>query len=433
MPEDPVPAPADDFPFGDELCPVNAITKGAVWNELIAAGNWLFLTTGAQGARLDDMKGMNVGFIGTWMTSAAMESLEFLGEYDDGNPDNENWWIGQVQQRASALDFAFQENMVYPMCMKAGGSDGWRMTSMGTNALLFRNPMKAVTFVSSLDSETDGWATIVNNKTLGLALMLGMVGLPLVYIKDWLPQSMNGYALDREIENLVWCSRNLANGGVDVVYSDARTYVFQRTGAPCVLVALNNDIWNPQWTTVTCRTHHAPGTVMHDYTGQNRENSIVDADGNMTFGIPPAANGRGYGFWAPSGLDGRIAFPRLSCTQNFFGAEDLDIAPATNGTMTVGRVWVAGHSPIQAELAADASGWTTEASRITFRIHGPRDNRHDGGTVTLAAPKAHASVTAMATGWHAIILTSSGLPPKGAPFTFKIEYVAPQTLAQEQF
>ena len=181
--------------------------------------------------------------------------------------------------------------MAYPMCMKAGGTDGWQMSWIGTSALLFQNPMKAVTFVSSFDSEADGWATIVNNKTLDLALMLGMMGLPVVYIKDWLPKSMNGYALDQEINNLVWCSRNLASGGIDTVYSDARTYVFQRTGAPGALIALNNDIWNPQLTTITCRVQHAPGTVMHDYTGRNNEDSIIDANGNMTFGIPPAANG----------------------------------------------------------------------------------------------------------------------------------------------
>ncbi|MDE2477133.1 MAG: hypothetical protein KGO48_18910 [Alphaproteobacteria bacterium] len=433
VPEDPVPVPHDDFAFGDELCPVNAIPKRAVWDGLIAAGDWLFLTTGTQGARLDDMKGMNTGFVHSWMTSEAMASQEFFGEYDDGNPDNENWWIGQVQQRASALDFAFQENMAYPMCMKAGGADGWQMSWMGTNALLFQNPMKAVTFVSSLDSETDGWATIINNKTLGLALMLGMTGLPMVYIKDWLPESMHGYALDQEINNLVWCARNLANGGVNIVYSDAKTYVFQRTGPPGALIALNNDIWNPQWTTVTCRTQHAPGTVMHDYTGKNAEDSTVDNNGNMTFGIPPAGNGKGYGFWAPAGTSGGITFPRLSCTQSFFGADDLDIGPATNGAMTVGRVWIDQHSSIEAELKVETGGWAPRKSRVTFQIGDPQGHLRGDGTVTLGDATIHASSSAGTTGWHTIHLNSSGLPAGGAPFTFKITYAAPQTINKEQF
>jgi alpha-amylase len=301
---------------------------------------------------------------------------------------------------------------------------------MGTNALLFQNPMKAVTFVSSLDSETDGWATIVNNKTLSLALMLGMMGLPIVYIKDWLPKSVNGYALDEEINNLVWCSRNLANGGVDIVYSDARTYVFQRTGPPGALIALNNDIWNPRWTTVTCRTRHSPGTVMHDYTGKNSEDSTVDSNGNLTFGIPPAANGKGYGFWAPAGLGGPIAFPKLSCTQSFFGADDLDIGPATNGTITVGRVWIDAHSPIESELAIDTSGWAPGTGSVAFQIHDPLGNARGHGTVTVGDATARASSSTEVRGWHSITLTSSGLPLRGAPFTFKIEYTASQTIAR---
>ncbi len=418
VPEDPVPAPADDFAFGDELCPVNATPKNAVWDALIAAGSWLFQTTGTQGARLDDMKGMNVSFVHAWMTTWPMSALEFFGEYDDGNPDTENWWINQVGQRASALDFAFQENMAYPACMKAGGAEGWQMSWMGTNALAFRNSLKAVTFVSSMDSETDGWATIVNNKTLGLALMLGMTGLPMVYVKDWLPKSMNGYALDRQIANLVWCARNLANGDAQIAYSDAHTYILRRTGPPGALIALSNDIWNPDWTTITCRTGHAPGTVMHDYTGHNAQDSVVDGNGNMVFGIPPAANGQGYGFWAPAGLDDHITFAKLPVTQSFFGADDLDIGPARNGEITIGRVWIESGSAFRTELSID----TQFAGRVSARVTDTQGNTH-------AEPTATAAVT----GWHTIVLTGSDVPRTGTPFSFRIEYTAPQTLSPEQF
>ena len=430
--EDPVPAPADDFAFGDELCPVNARPDGVVWNGLIAAGNWLFETTGVQGARLDDMKGMNTGFVHAWMNAGAMASRAFFGEYDDGNPDSENWWIGQVGQRASALDFAFQENMAYPMCMKP---DGWRMDWMGRDALLFVNSMKAMTFVSSLDSETDGWATIIDNKTLGLALMLGLTGFPIVYIKDWLPRAMRGYALSPQIDNLVWCARNLACGDVDIVHSDAHSFVFSRTGPPGALIALNNDIWNPDWTTVTCRTQHAPGTVMHDYTGQNGQDSTIDADGAMVFGIPPAANGRGYGFWAPAGLGGDITFAKLGCTQSFFGAEDLDIGPARNGTMTVGRVWIEAHAAIDCALRVQSAGASAGAGAgaVSFAVRDPQGSARAGGTVRTDQTEAAASGVAAQTGWHEIVLTSAGLAAGGTPFTATITYTAPQTIMPEQF
>jgi hypothetical protein len=69
-----------------------------------------------------------------------------------------------------------------------------------------------------------------------------------------------------------------------------------------------------------------------------------------------------------------------------------------------------------------------------FRSRTTRANAHSGGSATLADATANASNrAAVATGWHAIVLTSSGLPSNGAPFTFKIEYTAPRTLTQEQF
>jgi alpha-amylase len=433
VPEDPVPVPVDDFSFGDELCPVNARPKGAVWDGLIAAGDWLFGTTGAQGARLDDMKGMNVGFMRAWMDAGTMASREFFGEYDDGNPANIEWWIGQVDQRASALDFAFQENMVYPMCMRAGGGGGWQMSWMGTDALLFRNPMKAVTFVSSPDSETDGWATIINNKTLGLALMFGMMGLPMVYIKDWLPRSLNGYALNGAIDNLVWCSRCLASGGMAVVYCDAKTYVFERTGPPGVLVALNNDIWNPNWTTVTCRSQHPPGTVLHDYTGKNRQNCTVDASGNIAFGIPPAENGQGYGFWAPAGVDGEITFPALRCTQIFFGAEDLDTGPAVNGKLAAGRLWIRAGSSIDVELNLAKSGGIANSMKVECLVSDPAGITLGKASSTTPGEPSRRQLSTSRTGWHGFSLKSTGLPAAGSPFALTVDYAAPQTISPGEF
>lgn len=429
---DPVPAPADNFPFGNPLAPVNSNPKRYVWDGLIDAGDWLFRTLGTQGARLDDTKGTNVGFVNGWMTSKAMASREFFGEYDDGNPDNEEWWISQTNRRASTLDFAFQENMAYPMCMQAG-SGTWHMSWMGNNALSARDSMKAVTFVSSLDSETDGWATIVNNKTLGLALMLGWTGLPMVYIKDWLPKSMNGYGLQKQIDNLVWCSRNLCNGTVDILFSDAKSFVFQRTGTPGAIIALNNDIWSRNWTTITCRTDFAPGTVLHDYTGKNGTDCRVASDGTIRFGIPPAENGNGYGVWAPEGHGGTVLPPVYSCTQELFGAADLDVGPVVNGVTTIGRFWIVAGSPVVTQMPSmDTTGWT-DTSRVQWEIIDPGGQITGGVAINFTATTIEAHTTAKVTGWHTIYLTGSSLPSAGSAFTFKINYTATQNLTTEQF
>ena len=64
MPRDPIAGPvSDDFAFGDELAPVNAIPKDYVRDGLIDALDWQTRALDAQGYRLDDTKGLAVGFV----------------------------------------------------------------------------------------------------------------------------------------------------------------------------------------------------------------------------------------------------------------------------------------------------------------------------------------------------------------------------------
>lgn len=168
-----MPSPPDDYAFGDQLCPVNAHPYHYVWDGLIAASDWLFRTSDADGARLDDMKGMNVGFMKSYMNSGAMKKKWFFGEYASGNRNDTNWWVDQVRGRASALDFDFHYNMVMPMCMDAG-SGNFFMGHLAGRGMIGNNPMKAVPFVESMDSDTNGFATVIFNKTLGYAFCLAV-------------------------------------------------------------------------------------------------------------------------------------------------------------------------------------------------------------------------------------------------------------------
>jgi alpha-amylase len=415
---DMVPVPADDFPFGDELCPQNALPTGYVATGLIAANQWLFDATGADGGRLDDMKGMNVAFMNAFLAAPFARGKFWFGEYDDGNTANLNWYEGQIDGRMSLVDFAFQENLIYPMTMQ---SDSWDM-SWGVNQGLIRsNPLKAIPFVESMDSDTDGWATIINNKSLGIAALLTSEGLPLVYIKDYLV-----YGLEAPITNLAWISRMLCEGGTDCVYADAKTLIYRRTGSPGVLVALNNDIWNPAWTTVTCRADWAPGTVLKDYTGKNTARCQVQPDGQVTFGIPPAANGAGYGCWAPDGVEGVPSLVPRTTTQVFEGAADLDIGPAIEGTLIIApRLWVAMGTALVLALTPAMTGWPNGAE-LGLVVSGP-DGKALGALAydTQGAATQAFHVTTTAAGWHQMALIGTGLPTIGTPFTIAAHYLAP--------
>ena len=401
VPEDPVIVPQDDFPFGDELCPVNAKPAGYVWNGLLDAAEWIFAQSGADGARLDDMKGMALSFEQAFLNAPWAQGKFFFGEYDDGNVQNLAWWVGAVEQKCSAEDFGFQENQAYPMCMRAGAGD-WDMRWMG-GALCDINPMKAVTFVSSMDSETNGWQTIIENKTLAFALMCGKEGLPMFYIKDWLAEPQ-GYGLAPPMENLAWCVRCLMNGPTVVLYADQKVMVFQRTGYPGTIVALCNDIWNPDWTTVTCYPKLPVGTVLKDYSGKNAQDCQVQPGGSLTFGIPPAANGQGYGVWSLPGMEQEIGLTPRHTVQTMYGADDLKDCPALNGSpVTLPRIWCGEGTALDGVPA--------------------------GAIVT--PPAGSPDLTTLeklpATGWYTIMLTHGS----GA-FKCKLTYTASQTLSEEQ-
>ena len=426
VPEDPVPDVPDDYAFGDELCPVNGQPPRYVWNGLLDAADWLFRGSGADGGRLDDMKGIAIAFMNAFFAAPFAQGKFWFGEYASGNRDDTDWWVGQVGERASATDFDFHYNMVQPMCMNAGAGN-WQMAWMTGRGMIGSNPLKAVPFVESMDSDTDGFATIVFNKLLGYALMLGGEGLPIVYIKDYLADP-GCYGLKPWIDNLVWVHQMLANGPTDVVHADAKSYVFRRTGEPGLLVALNNDVWNPGWTTVRVWSGFSPGTVLHDYTGKNGQDCAVDEQGYVTFGIPPAANGMGFGCWAPNWLGGSIAVKPRATTQTIFGAPDLDVPAATNGRITVSpRFYIAKGSPIGIAFSAKTAGWS-EASSVTVQLIGPSGAPAGGTAQGVSGPATVAHSAAAETGWHTLVLTGAGLPAAGSSFEASVTYSAPQEI-----
>src|SRR6185437_9200906 len=277
---DPVPDPANNFAFGNPLAPVNSVPKGYVWNGLLEAGDWLFRTTGANGARIDDTKGLAIQFAKAWMTYGAMRGKFFFGEYASGNPNDTNWWVSQVDGLASSFDFGFHYNQAMIMC----NDSSFDMSRLKNNweAMYQTNPMKAVTFVESMDSDTNGFATIVFNKLLGYALMLMSEGLPCVYIRDYLKEP-DCYGLEDGINNLIWCAQMLAGGStVPRLTNNARVYVFERMGwgaAPGCVVALSNDYFYPGWHTVNVQTHFGPGVLLHDFTGHNAQDCWTDSNG----------------------------------------------------------------------------------------------------------------------------------------------------------
>src|SRR6185437_4820388 len=106
-PEDPVPVPADDFAFGDEFVYVNCDPPGYTSRQMVAFGDWLTRSLDIQGYRVDDTKGMAVGFVREWMTSRSMAGRFVVSEYFDGNAQNLRWWTHDsgMGGRSAVFDF----------------------------------------------------------------------------------------------------------------------------------------------------------------------------------------------------------------------------------------------------------------------------------------------------------------------------------------
>ena len=77
---------ADDFAFGRELAPINARPPRYVFDNLVAAGDWLTRALDTQGYRVDDVKGLSTDFLFPFLTSKSMAGKFAVGEFFDGNP-----------------------------------------------------------------------------------------------------------------------------------------------------------------------------------------------------------------------------------------------------------------------------------------------------------------------------------------------------------
>jgi alpha-amylase len=372
------------------------------------------------------MKGMNIGFMKAFMDYGAMKGKWFFGEYASGNPNDLNWWIGQVDGRASATDFGFHYNQAQRMC----NDSSYDMSRLKNawDTLYQQNPMKAVPFVESMDSDTNGFATIVFNKLLGYALMLTSEGLPCIYIRDYLKEP-DCYGLEDGINNLVWIAQMLAAGStVPRLTNNPRVYVFERTGygdVPGCIVALSNDYFNPSWNTVTVQTHFGPNAHLHDFTGHNAQDCWTDSQGRVTFGVPPAAGGVGFGVWGPASMRGRVHQPPppRSTLQDFDGADDLDIAALTMSSQYIGRVWAEEGTYISIMMEPQ----TPDNFACEQRITSP------DGTILVSGKSTHVYAKTKARGWHGFYAQMLRGAMSRMPFTLHAEYTAPQTLETSEF
>ena len=417
--------PASQDPaFGRELAPINGKPAHYVSDNLIAAADWQTRTLGAQGYRLDDVKGLSTDFLLPFLNSKAMAGKFAVGEFFDGNTQLVNQWIFNplgMQGRASAFDFPLKF-MLTSMCNNPGR---FNMADLDHAGLTGISPANSVTFVENHDTDLDETQRIVSNKLLAYAYILTSEGYPSVFYKDY-STDPGCYGLQPKIDNLIWIHEVLASGATQQRWKDFNVFAYERTGDSRLLVALNNDPDGAH--TIQVATGFGGNAHLKDYTGQCPD-IFTDDGGNVSVNVPQNTGGLGYVCYSLIGQDRALTTATHPAVQDIEGALDLDILPAMNGTtITAGRIWCAAGTPVSAVATIDQGGWDGN-STVDVTLVAPSGARSTLSIRSTTAPEAKLQAQTDQEGFYRLEVAASGLSATNSTPAYKlsITYSAPQT------
>lgn len=406
--------------FGDDLSPMNCIPAGYVFNALIDSCDWLTRTLDVQGYRFDDAKGISTAFTLPLATSKSMTGKFVVGELISPIGDISSWVFRGMQGKASAFDYPLHFSIA-GMCNNPGSFD---MTQLDDTGFTAQSPFNSVTFVENHDTDSSpSLQPVVTNKMLGYAFILTIEGYPSVYYRDY-STDVNCYGLKPYIDNLLWIHEKLASGATQQRWKDFNVFAYERLGTPGLLTALNNDPDNAH--TITVATNFGPNVALHDYTGHSPDVE-TDENGSVAITVPQNTSGESYVCYSRAGITGGFTATPQRVRQDFDGAADLDILPATNGTtVQVGRIWCDAGSAVQAALIVDKTGWTGD-STITVELTASDGCVIGGQVFTKGTPLGKLLQTQVReVGFHGLRLTGVNLPGGSVPYTLSVSYGAPQ-------
>jgi alpha-amylase len=390
QPDDDVPVPAADAAFGDEKVYQHSNPARYTINDALDFGDWLFRTTGADGARIDDAKGLWAPFVAEFMRHGAMANKPFYAEYFDGNPASLNWWAttSPIDGRSGVEDFTLH----FAIEAACNDLDARALDGAGYSQW---NSALSYGFVDNPDTDLSPGEQVISSKMLGYAFLLTIsCRQVLVYGKDYFPGTVwpGAYGLKPLIDNLIYINRTFAYGGQATRWVDGSVLVIERDGnggvvgsSPGLLTAMNFDTYNVRQ--ITCATSFGANTQLHDYTGHH-EDIWTDWQGNATFTIPANAYsaGQSYLCFSRAGSDKQIARHSRRTTQEFFGATDLDIPPATPGApRVIGRIYVEGRSGVSFASRSNIEAVLLDGTTAIARNEPDKTGWYDIGVSTKAA------------------------------------------------
>ena len=397
MPAAPASAPGDQKVYQHCSPPRYTI------DDALDYGDWLFRTTDADGARIDDAQSLWPPFLAEFMSHRSMASKQFYAQYTSENTVTLNQWATSppMNSRCGVEDFSVHVaianacNQTSASPLSKSGSPQW-------------NPGLSYGFVENPDTDTTEGEAVILSKLLGYAFLLTVnCKEALIYGKDYFSCDVwpGAYGLKPMIDNLIYINRTFAYGAEITRWSDASVIVIERDGkggsigeSPGLLTAINFETANTRQ--ITCATSFGDNVQLHDYTGKHPDIS-TDSQGNATFTIPAntQCNGESYLCLSRSGSDKPIAHQARTTTQEFFGAPDLDIPPASPGAFrAIAKIYV------------DANSTVTFSTRSRIEVA-----LLDGTTLVASNKPAK-------TGWYGVGVSSGASTP--VAFDLSVTYTA---------
>lgn len=372
-----------------------------------------------QGYRLDYVKGISVNFLIPWLSYGTMSGKFAVAEFFDSNLSNvQNWQSNWMQNKVNCFDFPLRDQLK-AMC---NNPSGFYMGNLDHAGLAGVNPSGAVTFVENHD--TDGSDPITQNKLLAYAYILTSEGYPCVFYRDW-SSDPGCYNLKTGINNLIWVHEKLASGTTQQRWKDQTIFAYERQGGPHLLTGLND---STSARTITVATGFGGNVQIHDYTGHEPD-VWTDGSGNATITIPADTNGTGYVAYSRPGYGGGFTASQYSTTQEYAGAQDLDIKPADNTQLVqVCRVYAQSGKSVSTALYYDTTSWTS-STNIYLELDNPAGTAVASQSFYSGTTQGTGfSYSAPTTGFYTLKIRSYNTPSGNAKPNYWLQatYTAPQ-------
>jgi Glycosidases len=393
----------DDFPFGRLLNFYSPYVRA----ELKQAGEWMVKSLGTQGLRVDSAKHIPADFLSDYLNYGELQKQYTVLEHWDNQNTINDYVKNKMNSRVGAFDFPLW-NDLKEMSSGAGFFDMRRLQRSG---LLGMSPELSVTFVENHD--TDRAYATRNNKHLGYAYILTSEGYPCVFWKDYYDYQMKDL-----INNLIWIHEGLAHGPTEYRWADNDLLVYERTGEPGVLVGMNDSSWETR--TEWVQTHFGANVELNDYSG--KAGSIwTDGQGRVQISVPPNQ----FVAYSRAGIQFQLPKSSYKVTQEFFGAEDLDIPPAVNGKFqNAGYIYVQGGTSIEWDLNYERNAWK-DSTKLIARILSEDNQVIMQESYGPSVGWAKGSVQASKTGWYRLEMAAENAPSP-VKFWWKQTYQAPR-------